>query len=155
MRKSYSELRSARWFAGTDRYGYLSRERIKQAGFTDEDFQGKPVVGIFSTWSELNPCHIHFRQRAAEVKRGVWEAGGFPLEVPVMSLGEAFMRPTTMIAAATASCYLLAKRELRISMPRGTRPSSWRSAPIPRQPQQHFAHGSLRLSARPSNAATQ
>jgi dihydroxy-acid dehydratase len=97
MPKTYSELRSARWYAGTDRYGYVTRERTKQAGFTHEDYEGKPVIGIFNTWSELNPCHIHFRERAASVKRGVWEAGGFPLEVPVMSLGEAMMRPTTML----------------------------------------------------------
>lgn len=97
MALKYSDLRSARWYAATDRFGFVSRERTKQAGFTDEDFRGKPVIGIFSSWSELNPCHIHFRERAEAVKRGVWEAGGFPLEVPVMSLGEAFMRPTTML----------------------------------------------------------
>jgi dihydroxy-acid dehydratase len=97
MPKTYPELRSARWFEGTDRFGFVSRERIKQSGVTDEDFRGKPVIGVLSTWSELNPCHIHFRDRAEKVKRGVWEAGGFPVEIPVMSLGEAFMRPTTMI----------------------------------------------------------
>jgi len=97
VQKKYEDLRSARWYEGKDRYGFVTRERTKQAGFTDEDFRGKPVIGIFSTWSDLNPCHHHFRNRAEEVKRGIWEAGGFPVEVPVMSLGEAFMRPTTMI----------------------------------------------------------
>ena len=97
MRKTYEQFRSARWYEGKDRYGFVTRERTKQAGFTDEDFRGKPVIGIFSTWSDLNPCHHHFRNRAEEVKRGIWEAGGYPVEVPVMSLGEAFMRPTTMI----------------------------------------------------------
>lgn len=96
-KKIYEQFRSANWFAATDRLGHSSRERIKQAGFNDTDFQGKPVIGILSTWSELNPCHIHFRERAEDIKRGVWQAGGFPLEIPVMSLGEPFMRPTTMI----------------------------------------------------------
>ncbi|WP_371835601.1 L-arabinonate dehydratase [Ochrobactrum sp. C6C9] len=96
-RKTYEELRSAKWFTPADKGGHTHRERIKQAGFSDKDFRGKPVIGVFSSWSELNPCHIHFRERAEDVKRGIWQAGGFPLEVPVMSLGEPFMRPTTML----------------------------------------------------------
>jgi dihydroxy-acid dehydratase len=97
MKKRYEDLRSASWFTPDDKSGHTHRERIKQAGFSDRDFKGKPVIGILSSWSELNPCHIHFRERADDVKRGVWQAGGFPLEIPVMSLGEPFMRPTTMI----------------------------------------------------------
>lgn len=65
-------------------------------GFDTDDFRNKPVIGILNTWSEVNNCHTHFRERAAEVKRGVWQAGGFPLEIPVMSLSESFMKPTSM-----------------------------------------------------------
>ena len=77
MRKKYEELRSARWYEGKDRYGFVTRERTKQAGFTDEDFRGKPVIGILSTWSDLNPCHYHFRSRAEEVKRGSGRPAAF------------------------------------------------------------------------------
>jgi dihydroxy-acid dehydratase len=94
-RKRYEDLRSARWYATDTRMGHTHRQRTSQAGFSRADYRGKPVIAILSTWSELNPCHIHFRQRAEEVKRGVWQAGGFPVEVPVMSLGEPFMKPTT------------------------------------------------------------
>ena len=66
-------------------------------GFDTDDFKGKPTIGILNTWSEVNNCHTHFRDRAEEVKRGVWQAGGFPLEVPVMSLSESFMKPTSMV----------------------------------------------------------
>jgi dihydroxyacid dehydratase/phosphogluconate dehydratase len=66
-------------------------------GFADEEYVGKPVIGILNTWSDLNPCHAHLRLRAEEVKRGVWQAGGFPVEVPVVSLGETLMKPTTML----------------------------------------------------------
>jgi dihydroxy-acid dehydratase len=89
------ELRSARWYATQTRMGHTHRQRTSQAGFTRQDYKGKPVIGIFNTWSELNPCHIHFRQRAEDVKRGVWQASGFPVEVPVTSLGEPFMKPST------------------------------------------------------------
>ena len=66
-------------------------------GFSDEDYLGKPIIAILNTWSDLNTCHSHLRERAAEIKRGVWQAGGFPVEVPVMSLGEMLMKPTTML----------------------------------------------------------
>ena len=66
-------------------------------GFADEDYRDKPIIAILNTWSELNTCHSHLRQRAEEVKRGIWQAGGFPVEVPVVSLGEMFMKPTTML----------------------------------------------------------
>src|SRR5258708_6838267 len=66
-------------------------------GFSSEDYAGKPVIAILNTWSEMNPCHFHFRERAAEVKRGIWQAGGFPVEMPAISLGEPFMKPSTML----------------------------------------------------------
>jgi dihydroxy-acid dehydratase len=66
-------------------------------GFDDEDYMGKPVIGILNTWSDLNTCHSHFKNRVEEIKRGVLQAGGFPVEVPVMSLGEMLMKPTTML----------------------------------------------------------
>jgi dihydroxy-acid dehydratase len=75
--------------------GHTHRQRILQAGFARGDWTGKPVIAVLSTWSELNPCHIHLRERAEDVKRGVWQEGGFPVEVPVMSLGEPFIKPTT------------------------------------------------------------
>lgn len=89
------ELRSAKWYATETRMGHTHRQRTSQAGFSRADYKGKPVIGILNTFSELNPCHIHFRERAADVKRGIWQAGGFPAEIPVMSLGEPFMKPTT------------------------------------------------------------
>lgn len=73
------------------------RSRLKGMGFDDADYRGKPVIGILNTWSDLNTCHSHFRDRAQEVKRGVLQLGGFPVEIPVMSLGEMFMKPTTMM----------------------------------------------------------
>lgn len=92
-----TKLRSARWFEAPTRMGHTHRQRILQGGFERQDFAGKPVVAILSTWSDLNPCHAHFRERAEDVKRGVWEAGGFPVEIPVMALGEPFVKPTAML----------------------------------------------------------
>jgi dihydroxy-acid dehydratase len=96
-RKTPKELRSARWFGKDDLRSSGHRSRAKQAGFTPEDLDGKPVIAILNTWSDANPCHTHFRLRAEEVKRGVWQAGGFPMEIPLMTLGETFMKPTTML----------------------------------------------------------
>lgn len=90
------QLRSSRWFAPDDLRSFGHRSRAKQMGYGREDFTGKPVIGILNTWSDLNTCHTHFRQRAEEVKRGVWQAGGFPLEVPIMTLSETYMKPTSM-----------------------------------------------------------
>jgi dihydroxyacid dehydratase/phosphogluconate dehydratase len=84
-------LRSHRWFGPDDLRSFGHRSRLKGMGFADEDYLGKPVIGILNTWSDLNTCHSHLRERAEEVKRGVWQAGGFPVEVPVMSLGEMLM----------------------------------------------------------------
>jgi dihydroxy-acid dehydratase len=96
-RKSYAELRSARWYGASDLRSFGHRSRTKQMGFAAEDYGGKPVIAILNTWSEMNPCHQHFRTRAEEVKRGVWQAGGFPVEMPAMALGEPFMKPSTMM----------------------------------------------------------
>ena len=71
--------------------------RAKQAGFSLDDIGGKPVIAILNTWSDANPCHTHFRARAEEVKRGIWQAGGFPMEIPLLTLGETFMKPSTMM----------------------------------------------------------
>lgn len=91
-----STLRSARWFAPDDQRSFGHRSRLKQMGFGTEDFQARPCIGILNTWSDMNNCHTHFRDRAEEVKRGVWQAGGFPVEIPVMSMSESFMKPTSM-----------------------------------------------------------
>ncbi|MDX2104558.1 MAG: dihydroxy-acid dehydratase, partial [Alphaproteobacteria bacterium] len=96
-RKRPEELRSHRWFGVQDLRSFGHRSRTHQSGFAREDYAGKPVIGILNTWSDLNPCHAHFRTRAEEVKRGVWQAGGFPVELPAMSLGEPFMKPSTML----------------------------------------------------------
>src|SRR5581483_11239595 len=96
-RKTYEQLRSARWMGAKDLRSFGHRSRTKQMGFAAEDYAGKPVIAILNTWSEMNPCHYHFRERAAEVKRGVWQAGGFPVEMPAISLGEPFQKPTTML----------------------------------------------------------
>lgn len=95
--KKPEDLRSRRWFGAKDVRSFGHRSRIKQVGFTEDDYAGKPVIAILNTWSDLNPCHAHLRLRADEVKRGVWQAGGFPVELPAMSLGETFMKPTTML----------------------------------------------------------
>ncbi len=95
-RKSPQELRSFRWLGPDDLRSFGHRSRLKQMGYTSEDYAGKPVIGILSTWNDLNPCHSHFPQRVNEIKRGVWQAGGFPVEIPVMSMSETFMKPTAM-----------------------------------------------------------
>ncbi len=89
--------RSAAWFAKADRDGFGHRSWMRNQGLPGDVFDGRPVIGICNTWSELTPCNAHFRQIAERVKRGVWEAGGLPLEFPVMSLGEAIIRPTAML----------------------------------------------------------
>jgi dihydroxy-acid dehydratase len=76
---------------------FSHRSRAKQAGFSAEDMAGRPVIAILNTWSDANPCHTHFRMRAEDVKRGVWQAGGFPMEIPVLTLGETYMKPSTML----------------------------------------------------------
>jgi L-arabonate dehydrase len=96
-------LRSAAWFGAQDRDGFNHRAWMRNQGLPSHVFDGRPVIGICNTWSELTPCNAHFRQLAEHVKRGVWEMGGFPVEFPVMSLGETLMRPTTMLYRNLAS----------------------------------------------------
>jgi dihydroxy-acid dehydratase len=96
-RKTPQELRSHRWFGVDSMRGFGHRSRTYEMGYTREDFAGKPVIGIINTWSETNTCHSHMRQRAEEVKRGVWQAGGFPVELPAMSVGEQMTKPTSML----------------------------------------------------------
>ena len=91
------KLRSREWFGKLDRWGLAHRAWLRAEGFSERVFQGKPVIGICNSWSELNNCNSHLRQVAEAVKRGVWEAGGFPLEFPTISLGEMLMKPTTML----------------------------------------------------------
>ena len=95
-RLAADQLRSHRYLGPDDLRSFGHRSRQKQAGFTTEDFSGKPVIGILNTWNDLISCHAHFRQRVEEIKRGVWQAGGFPVEIPVMGLSETFMKPTSM-----------------------------------------------------------
>ena len=96
-RKKPEELRSHRWYGVKDMRSFAHRSRTAQMGYTRSDYAGKPVIAIINTWSDINPCHSHFRQRAEEVKRGIWQAGGFPVEMPAMSLSEPFQKPTTML----------------------------------------------------------
>lgn len=96
-KKMPEDLRSARWFAPDDLRSFGHRSRIMQMGYGPADYMGKPIIGILNTWSDLNPCHVHFKQRVEDVKRGVLEAGGFPVEMPAITLSESFMKPTTML----------------------------------------------------------
>ncbi len=102
-RKKPEELRSHQWFGRQDRDGFAYRSWLKGKGLPDDQFDGRPVIGICNTFSELNPCNSHLRTIAEQVKIGVYEAGGFPLEFPVMSLGEVLMRPTAMLYRNLAS----------------------------------------------------
>jgi dihydroxyacid dehydratase/phosphogluconate dehydratase len=96
-RKTPTELRSHRWYGPLDLRSFGHRSRTAQMGYRREDYAGKPVIAIINTWSDISPCHAHFRARAEEVKRGVWQAGGFPVEMPAISLSENFQKPTTMM----------------------------------------------------------
>jgi dihydroxy-acid dehydratase len=96
-RKRPEDLRSHRWYGVNDLRAFGHRSRTAQMGYDRSDYAGKPVIAILNTWSDINPCHSHFKQRVEEVKRGVWEAGGFPVELPAMTLSEPFQKPTTMM----------------------------------------------------------
>ena len=96
-RISPQQLRSRRWFGSQNVRGFGHRSRALQLGLTHEDTEGKPVIAILNTWSEINHCHSHLRERAEDVKRGVWQAGGVPIEMPAISLAEVFQKPTTMM----------------------------------------------------------
>jgi dihydroxy-acid dehydratase len=95
-KRTPEELRSYRYFGPDDLRSFGHRSRQKQSGFGTEEFADKPVIGILNTWNDLISCHAHFKQRVEDVKRGIWQAGGFPVEVPVMGLSETFMKPTSM-----------------------------------------------------------
>lgn len=97
------KLRSQNWFGKTGKDGIIYRAWMKNQGIPDYEFQGKPIIGICNTWSELTPCNAHFRELAESVKRGIFEAGGFPVEFPVMSLGETLIKPTAMLYRNLAS----------------------------------------------------
>jgi dihydroxy-acid dehydratase len=96
-RKTLEQLRSQRWFAADNMRAFAHRQRTQQMGMRREDFLGKPVIAIVNTWSDLSPCHAHLRERAEAVKRGVWQAGGYPVELPALSVGEVMVKPTTMM----------------------------------------------------------
>jgi dihydroxy-acid dehydratase len=95
--KTPEQLRSHRWFGVSDLRSFTHRSRAKQMGYGREDYAGKPVVAIVNTWSDLTTCHSHFRERAEEVKRGVWQSGGFPVEIPALPINETFMKPSPMM----------------------------------------------------------
>src|SRR5438132_501524 len=103
MKKSNPKQRSIQWFGRQDIYGFIYRSWMKNRGVPHDMFDGRPVIGICNTWSELTPCNTHFRVLADHVRHGVLDAGGFPLEFPVMSLGETLMRPTAMLYRNLAS----------------------------------------------------
>ncbi len=96
-RRAYDSLRSARWFAPDDLRSFGHRSRVMQMGYAPEDWAGRPVIAIINTWSDLNSCHAHFKQRVEDVKRGVLQAGGFPVELPAISVSESLVKPTTMM----------------------------------------------------------
>lgn len=96
-RRDISELRSQRWYAPETIRAFAHRQRSQQMGYRREEFLGKPVIGIINTWSDMSPCHSHLRERAEAVKRGIWAAGGFPVELPALSMGEVMVKPTTML----------------------------------------------------------
>ena len=96
-RKPPSELRSSRWFAPDDLRAFGHRSRLMQMGYAPEDWAGRPVVAVLNTWSGINPCHAHFKHRVEDIKHGILQAGGFPLELPALSLAEPFVKPSTML----------------------------------------------------------
>jgi len=96
-KKKYEDLRSARWYAPDDLRSFGHRSRTLQMGYDPSDWVGKPTIAIINTWSDINPCHAHFKQRVDDVKRGVLQAGGFPIELPALSLSENYVKPTTML----------------------------------------------------------
>ncbi|MEO5693136.1 MAG: L-arabinonate dehydratase [Usitatibacter sp.] len=95
--KKPEELRSYRWFGKESMRTFNHRSRMAQIGWEADDYRGKPVIAILNTWSDINPCHTHFKQRVEEIKRGVWQAGGFPLEMPAISLAEPFQKPSPLM----------------------------------------------------------
>ncbi len=96
-RRTADSLRSARWFAPDDLRSFGHRSRAMQMGYAPEEWAGRPVIAILNTWSDAQPCHMHFKSRVDDVKRGILMAGGFPMELPALSLSESFLKPTTML----------------------------------------------------------
>src|SRR3569833_4196760 len=96
-RKRPDQLRSARWFAPDDLRSFGHRSRAMQLGYAREEWQDRPLIAILNTWSDAQPCHMHFKQRVDDVKRGVLMAGGLPIELPALSLSESLLQPTTML----------------------------------------------------------
>ena len=96
-KRTYESLRSARWMAPDDLRTFGHRSRLMQMGYGPDDWNGKPIIAIINTWSDINPCHAHFKQRVEDVKRGIVQNGGFPIELPAISLSENFVKPTTML----------------------------------------------------------
>ena len=96
-KKTPDQLRSARWFAPDDFRSFGHRSRMNQIGYDVDEFRGKPIIGIINTWSDFAQCHAHFKTRVDDVKRGVLQAGGFPVELPAMSLSESTVKPTAML----------------------------------------------------------
>src|SRR5437868_5676780 len=103
MSATKPRLRSTQWFGTNDKNGFMYRSWMKNQGIPDHEFDGRPIVGICNTWSELTPCNAHFRKLAEHVKRGIYEAGGFPVEFPVFSNGESNLRPTAMLTRNLAA----------------------------------------------------
>ncbi len=97
MKKKYEELRSYRWFAPNDVRSFGHRSRAMQMGLEKDDWENKPLIGIINTWSDIQPCHMHFKQRVEDVKKGIYQSGGFPIELPAISLAEMYVKPTTML----------------------------------------------------------
>ncbi|MBV1707161.1 MAG: dihydroxy-acid dehydratase [Hyphomicrobiales bacterium] len=95
--RSIASLRSQRWFAVDDMRAFSHRQRFQQVGYNREEFMGRPVIAILNTWSDMSPCHAHLRERAEAIKRGVYRKGGFPVEIPVISVGEIVVKPSTML----------------------------------------------------------
>src|SRR3954471_3666378 len=97
-RKNLEDLRSQRWFGAADLRSFGHRSRMLQMGYGRDDFMGKPIVGIINTWSDLQQCHSHFPARVEDIKRGIWQAGAFPVDLRALSLSESYVKPTTMLA---------------------------------------------------------
>ena len=97
IKKTPDMLRSARWFAPDDLRAFGHRSRAMQMGYAPEEWKGRPIIAIINTWSDVQPCHMHFKSRVDDVKRGIIMAGGFPVELPALSLSESLQKPTTML----------------------------------------------------------
>ena len=97
QKKKYKDLRSSRWFSPNDVRSFGHRSRAMQMGLGKDDWENKPIIGIINTWSEIQPCHQHFKQRVEDVKKGVYQSGGMPIELPAISLAEMYVKPTTML----------------------------------------------------------